>query len=75
MSTDLLLINPKFPHNVGAAIRASSCYGGGGVFFKTPGMEPFYSGDATTNASVFSSRRRSASAPDGRPSDASVSPS
>lgn len=33
MSTDLLLISPKFPHNVGAAIRASSCYGGGGVYF------------------------------------------
>jgi tRNA(Leu) C34 or U34 (ribose-2'-O)-methylase TrmL len=33
MSTDLLLINPKFPHNVGAAIRALSCYGGGGVYF------------------------------------------
>ena len=33
MTTDLLLINPKFPHNVGAAIRAASCYGGGGVHF------------------------------------------
>lgn len=33
MSTDLLLMNTKFPHNVGAAIRASSCYGGGGVYF------------------------------------------
>jgi tRNA(Leu) C34 or U34 (ribose-2'-O)-methylase TrmL len=33
MSTSIVLVNPKFPHNVGAAIRAASCYGGGNVFF------------------------------------------
>lgn len=30
MSVDVALINPKFPHNVGAAIRAMSCFSDGG---------------------------------------------
>jgi len=29
----VVLINPKFPHNVGAAVRAASCYGVGQVWF------------------------------------------
>jgi tRNA(Leu) C34 or U34 (ribose-2'-O)-methylase TrmL len=29
----VLLIDPKFPHNVGAAVRAASCYGVGQVWF------------------------------------------
>lgn len=29
----VLLVNPKFPHNVGAAIRAASCYGIKQVWF------------------------------------------
>jgi len=29
----LVLIDPKFPHNVGAAVRAASCYGLGQVWF------------------------------------------
>ena len=33
MTKHLLLLSPKYPHNVGAAIRASSCFGGGDVFF------------------------------------------
>lgn len=28
-----MLIDPKFPHNVGAAVRAASCYGIGQVWF------------------------------------------
>jgi tRNA(Leu) C34 or U34 (ribose-2'-O)-methylase TrmL len=28
-----VLINPKYPHNVGAAVRAASCYGIGQVWF------------------------------------------
>jgi tRNA(Leu) C34 or U34 (ribose-2'-O)-methylase TrmL len=27
------LVDPKFPHNVGAAVRAASCYGIGQVWF------------------------------------------
>jgi hypothetical protein len=27
------LVDPKFPHNVGAAVRAASCYGVGQVWF------------------------------------------
>lgn len=27
MSSAILLVNPKYPHNVGTAIRAASCYG------------------------------------------------
>lgn len=33
MTTDILMVAPKYVHNVCAAIRASSCYGGGGVFY------------------------------------------
>lgn len=33
MTTDVALINPKFPHNVGAAIRAMSCFTDGGLMF------------------------------------------
>lgn len=33
MTTSLLLVNTKYPHNVGATIRASSCFGGGDVYF------------------------------------------
>jgi|SRR5579859_3532259 len=29
----VVLIDPKFPHNVGAAVRAASCYGIGQVWF------------------------------------------
>jgi tRNA(Leu) C34 or U34 (ribose-2'-O)-methylase TrmL len=29
----IALVNPKFPHNVGAAVRAASCYGIGQVWF------------------------------------------
>jgi tRNA(Leu) C34 or U34 (ribose-2'-O)-methylase TrmL len=29
----IVLIDPKFPHNVGAAVRAASCYGVGQVWF------------------------------------------
>ena len=29
----VVLIDPKFPHNVGAAVRAASCYGVGQVWF------------------------------------------
>ena len=29
----VILIDPKFPHNVGAAVRAASCYGVGQVWF------------------------------------------
>jgi tRNA(Leu) C34 or U34 (ribose-2'-O)-methylase TrmL len=29
----VVLVNPKFPHNVGAAVRAASCYGVGQVWF------------------------------------------
>jgi tRNA C32,U32 (ribose-2'-O)-methylase TrmJ len=28
-----VLIDPKYPHNVGAAVRAASCYGIGQVWF------------------------------------------
>ena len=28
-----MLVDPKFPHNVGAAVRAASCYGVGQVWF------------------------------------------
>lgn len=34
MSTaNVLLIDPKFPHNVGAALRAASCFDADGVFW------------------------------------------
>lgn len=33
MSVELLLVRPKFAHNVGAAIRAASCFGANGVTF------------------------------------------
>lgn len=29
----IALVNPKYPHNVGAAVRAASCYGIGQVWF------------------------------------------
>jgi tRNA(Leu) C34 or U34 (ribose-2'-O)-methylase TrmL len=29
----IVLVDPKFPHNVGAAVRAASCYGLGQVWF------------------------------------------
>src|SRR5262252_5492273 len=29
----VVLVDPKFPHNVGAAVRAASCYGLGQVWF------------------------------------------
>jgi tRNA(Leu) C34 or U34 (ribose-2'-O)-methylase TrmL len=29
----VLLVGPKYPHNVGAAVRAASCYGIGQVWF------------------------------------------
>jgi tRNA(Leu) C34 or U34 (ribose-2'-O)-methylase TrmL len=29
----IILINPKFPHNVGAAVRAASCFGASQVWF------------------------------------------
>ncbi|MBO0871089.1 MAG: hypothetical protein J2P15_21260 [Micromonosporaceae bacterium] len=29
----VVLVNPKYPHNVGAAVRAASCYGIGQVWF------------------------------------------
>ena len=29
----IVLVDPKFPHNVGAAVRAASCYGVGQVWF------------------------------------------
>ena len=29
----VVLVDPKFPHNVGAAVRAASCYGVGQVWF------------------------------------------
>jgi hypothetical protein len=29
----IALVDPKFPHNVGAAVRAASCYGIGQVWF------------------------------------------
>lgn len=33
MSVLLLLTSPKFPHNVGAAVRSASCYGADHVYF------------------------------------------
>jgi tRNA(Leu) C34 or U34 (ribose-2'-O)-methylase TrmL len=33
MSPAIALVDPKFPHNVGAAVRAASCYGIGQVWF------------------------------------------
>lgn len=33
MSTSILLHNPKFVHNIGSAVRASSCFGGGPVYW------------------------------------------
>lgn len=33
MTTGILLISPKFPHNIGGAVRALSCFGGGEVAF------------------------------------------
>lgn len=29
----ILLVNPKFAHNVGSVVRAASCYGGGNVYY------------------------------------------
>lgn len=29
----VVLVDPKYPHNVGAAVRAASCYGVGQVWF------------------------------------------
>lgn len=31
--SSILLVNPKFPHNVGGAVRALSCFGGGEVAY------------------------------------------
>ncbi len=33
MSTSVVLIDPKYPHNVGAAVRAASCFGARNVWF------------------------------------------
>lgn len=33
MTVNLLLINPKFAHNVGAALRAASCFGADGTYW------------------------------------------
>ena len=33
MTANILLINPKFPRNVGAALRAASCFGVDGVYW------------------------------------------
>lgn len=33
LTPSVVLINPKFPHNVGAALRAASCYGAKQVWF------------------------------------------
>jgi len=33
LTPSVALINPKFPHNVGAALRAASCYGAKQVWF------------------------------------------
>lgn len=32
-STSIILSNPKYPHNVGAAVRAASCFGSPQVWF------------------------------------------
>lgn len=37
---NILLISPKFPHNVGAAIRAMSCYGGGELLWTGDRVDP-----------------------------------
>src|SRR3954466_8035608 len=42
------LVDPKYPHNVGAAVRAASCYGVGQVWF---------SGDRVSLAGARKSRR------------------
>lgn len=36
MSTEILMTRPKFPHNVGAAVRSASCYGADHVSFSGP---------------------------------------
>lgn len=33
MTAGVLLMNPKYPHNVGAAVRAASCFGAEFVYF------------------------------------------
>lgn len=33
MTADIVMINPKYAHNVGAAVRAMSCFGEGNVLF------------------------------------------
>ena len=33
-------VDPKFPHNVGAAVRAVSCYGPGQVWFTGDRVQP-----------------------------------
>jgi tRNA(Leu) C34 or U34 (ribose-2'-O)-methylase TrmL len=33
MTASILLVETKFPHNVGGAVRALSCFGGGEVFY------------------------------------------
>jgi tRNA(Leu) C34 or U34 (ribose-2'-O)-methylase TrmL len=33
MTPAILLVNPKYPHNVGAAVRAASCFGAQTVIF------------------------------------------
>lgn len=40
MSTSVALIDPKFPHNVGAAIRAASCFGTGSVYWTGDRVDP-----------------------------------
>ena len=42
-------------------------------FFRSPGIDPLYSGDAMTNASFPSTRRFSSVAPGGKPSFACTS--
>ena len=33
MSVSIVLVDPKYPHNVGAAVRAASCFGASDVLF------------------------------------------
>lgn len=33
MTATILLVNPKYPHNVGQVLRAASCFGADGVFW------------------------------------------
>ncbi len=33
MTVSILMVNPRFPHNVGAAVRAASCFGADAVYW------------------------------------------